>query len=104
VSSGYLSPRCDLAKNEEGNTGKLTRRSSVALAASRWLAAAASFILLVGSAYDFSNNPPATKSLLAGAAASPRAHRLLQFTRGSVETRARERARVSSLQVRITMI
>jgi hypothetical protein len=95
--------RCGLAQNDVGNMGKLTWRSSMALTAPRRLAVTAGLILL-GSAYGFSNGPPTTKRLSAGMTASPRAHRLLQFMKGSAKTRVQKRARVSSLRVQITMI
>jgi hypothetical protein len=44
------------------------------------------FVLLLGLAYDFSNGSSATKRPPVGVATSPRAHRLLEFVRGSKKT------------------
>jgi hypothetical protein len=66
----------------------LTRGSLTAGQAPRRLAAALGFVLLLGTVYSFSNGPLMTKRPLVGAAASPQARRLLQFVRGSTETRA----------------
>jgi hypothetical protein len=77
-----------LDQNRAESTGILTQGSLTAGWAPRRLVAMAGLVLLLGSMCDFSNSPLMTNRPPVGVGASPRAHRLLQFARRLVETRA----------------
>jgi hypothetical protein len=72
------------------NTDKIITRGSLTVDRPPRCLVVRSFVHLLGSMYGFSNGPPMTKRPLVGAAGSPRAHRPLQFVRGSVKTRAHD--------------
>jgi hypothetical protein len=82
TTHGSTGPR---RENKAAAHGGLTRWSSSARVASRWLAPALDFVLHFGSVYGSSEGSLATKWPQAGAAASSRARRVLRFARDMVE-------------------